>query len=318
MFSVQSLYTRLKEYKRRMASEGQHTFYFAKVDVKSAFDTMPQEPVVKLVRKLASHQAYNMDKHVEITAPEERGPETPGTGADTAPKGASAPMRRWKTVASATADASGFHDVVESSFAAQQRNTVFVDTSFRRKRDAASLTGLAASHILQNLVKIGKKFYRQKTGIPQGSILSSLLCNCFYAELEAEELGFLGHDGESSESSNSSDSSDSRNNCLLLRLIDDFLLITTDQNKAARFVEVMHRGLPQYGVAVNPDKSLVNFDLQSPGGKAVSRVPDGAWFPYCGTVIHCSTLGIAKDWETKKQGRPLLSVSCIPGSAVGI
>ncbi|EFX01630.1 telomerase reverse [Grosmannia clavigera kw1407] len=284
MFSVGTLFKKLKEFKKRMASESQHTFYLAKVDVKSAFDTMPQEAVVELVHKLSSHRAYYMDKHVEMAAPENRGL---GGVFNAAVKGDFVPMRRWKTIASASTDASGFHDVVESSLATYQRNAIFADTAYRKPRDSASLVGLAASHILQNLVKIGKKFYRQKTGIPQGSVLSALLCNCFYAELEAEELGFLDADGSKG--------------CLLLRLIDDFLLITTDQSKAARFVEVMHRGLPQYGVAVSSDKSLVNFDLQGPDGKSVSRVANGAWFPYCGLVVNCLTLDIAKDWETKKQ-----------------
>ena len=32
--------------------------------------------------------------------------------------------------------------------------------------------------------KIGQGFYRQMIGIPQGSILSALLCSFFYGDLE--------------------------------------------------------------------------------------------------------------------------------------
>ena len=151
-----------------------------------------------------------------------------------------------------------------------------MDTFSKKDYEISELLRLVASHIQQNLVKIGKKFYRQKKGIPQGSVLSSTLCNYFYADLEVHVLSFL----------NSED-------CLLLRLIDDFLLITTDKSKAARFVETMHRGVPEYGVAVNPRKTLVNFDLtidQQP----VPRVELGQGFPYCGTKINCETLDITR------------------------
>lgn len=33
--------------------------------------------------------------------------------------------------------------------------------------------------------------FRQKTGIPQGSKISSLLCSFFYAVLEKDHLGFV-------------------------------------------------------------------------------------------------------------------------------
>lgn len=40
--------------------------------------------------------------------------------------------------------------------------------------------------------QIGNEYYRQVVGIPQGSILSSLLCSFFYGDLERRHLGFTG------------------------------------------------------------------------------------------------------------------------------
>ncbi|EAQ93265.1 hypothetical protein CHGG_01500 [Chaetomium globosum CBS 148.51] len=88
--------------------------------------------------------------------------------------------------------------------------------------------------------------------------------------------------------------------CLLMRLIDDFLLITTDRDKARKFVEVMHGGLPEYGVVVNAAKSLANFELVV-GGVEVPRVGEGAGFPYCGLLIDCGTLAVAKGREGVKE-----------------
>ncbi|TGJ86950.1 hypothetical protein E0Z10_g1794 [Xylaria hypoxylon] len=156
-----------------------------------------------------------------------------------------------------------------------KRNTVFVDL-YQKKYETSELLQLVASHIQQNLIKVGKKYYRQKQGIPQGSILSSTLCNYFYADLEAHVLSFL----------NSDDS-------LLSRLIDDFLLITADRSKAVRFMQILHQGVPEYGVTVNPKKSLVNFDLEIDGQK-ISKLEDGKQFPYCGTLIDTKTLDITR------------------------
>ena len=73
---------------------------------------------------------------------------------------------------------------------------------------------------------MGKQFYRQKVGIPQGSVLSTVLCNIFYADLEKKKLPcLLEEDG------------------LLLRLIDDFLFITMNREHAKNFLEHMHKGI---------------------------------------------------------------------------
>ena len=72
---------------------------------------------------------------------------------------------------------------------------------------------------------MGKKYYRQKVGIPQGSVLSTMLCNIFYADLERKKLPFLtDSDG------------------LLLRLIDDFLFISMNKDHATQFIQHMVDG----------------------------------------------------------------------------
>ncbi|EPE03966.1 telomerase reverse transcriptase [Ophiostoma piceae UAMH 11346] len=284
MLSMQSIYKRLVDFRARFSCKKQPAFYFAKVDVMSAFDTIPQDAMVELISNIPSHEVYHIGKHSEVTAP------TNGKrpGAVQASHNTGIPERRWRSVAKAGNDTSTFHDSVDASYAVSKKNTVFVDTAYRNTRGADELVGLAAHHVKEHIVKIGKKYFRQKQGIPQGSVLSSTLCSYFYADLEKAELSFL--DPEKGTGAN---------DCLLLRLIDDFLLITTDKAKAARFVEVMHRGHPRYGVQVNPSKSLVNFDLEI-NSQRVPRRALGAPFPYCGLYINVSNLNLTKDRETKK------------------
>jgi telomerase reverse transcriptase len=279
MFSVGDIYQRIKAFKNELGG-GQHEFYFAKVDVQAAFDTIPQDAMIELLKRIPQQSGYKMVKHAEITLLESTSGS--GTGAR--------PTKRWHTIAKASNDAKSFPERVEESLAAKKKNTVFVNSALQRTHGTRDLLALTSSHIEQNLVRIGKKYYRQKAGIPQGSVLSSTLCNYFYADLEQNHLAFLQAD-----------------NCLLLRLIDDFILITTDQNKARRFVGIMYQGFPQYGVTVAPAKSLANFSM-SVQGTAVPRPDDGQRFPYCGLLIDCKTLAVTK----QRDGLKGSSMSCTP------
>ncbi|KYK55586.1 telomerase reverse transcriptase [Drechmeria coniospora] len=268
MFSVDDMYPRLKDFKKSLGPMNGR-LYFAKVDVQAAFDTIPQKAVIKIIETVPTEKTYTMIKHAEVR-PGERAMLVPN-------KPATKPVKRWHANAfAASRDGAPLQQRLHGDLGRRRRNTVFVDSAMQVQHDASSLMKLLADHVERNLVKIGKKYYRQRTGIPQGSILSSLMCNYFYADLEKQRLGFL----------NSPD-------CLLMRLIDDFLLITLDKAKAIKFVQTMHQGVPEYGVKVNQKKTLVNFEMQMTGGP-VSRA-NGACFPYCGVSIDCQSLEIMKD-----------------------
>lgn len=260
MFSVGDIYKRLKDFKAKLGSSSQ-PLYLAKVDVTGAFDSIPQAAVIDLMNRIPAEREYKLVKHVEI-----KPSETSSTK----------PLKKWDSRARAPTDKTPFPTLLEEQLAPSKKNTVFIESVATRTHQTRSLMNLMSAHIQDNLVKIGKKFYRQKNGIPQGSVLSSTLCNYFYADLERKHLSFLTPD-----------------TCLLLRLIDDFLLITTSQPNAVRFVQTMTAGIPEYGVSINPDKTLINFDLTI-AGKPVPRLGPNQPFPYCGTFINTKTLSITK------------------------
>jgi telomerase reverse transcriptase len=271
LFSVGGIWERMRPFKERMGSQIGKLF-FAKVDVKAAFDTIPQAAIVGFLNSIPQHSEYLLSTYFEAT------PNVAST------KNNRKPTRRWPIAATRGDDRSTFPQLLDSGWAATKKNAVFVDvfSKFSKVHKTPEMLELVSSHIQQNLVKIGKKYYRQKQGIPQGSVLSSILCNYFYADLETHVLSFLKSE-----------------DCLLMRLIDDFLLVTLDQTKATRFVEVMHCGVPKYGVQVNPAKSLVNFAMEL-NGEPVPRLKDGKSFPYCGTVIDCETLDIARGRDNQE------------------
>ncbi|KAL8703103.1 MAG: hypothetical protein Q9201_003694, partial [Fulgogasparrea decipioides] len=277
LFSVGDMYAKLKAFRDKHCFErhGMPPLYFAKADVQSCFDTIPQRDALKVLEKLASEDVYRIARHAQIKASD--------TGRSSSNIYAQAkPARKFVTSAHPPLDFRSFDEIVDESLAPEKKNTVFVDNVLRTAHKKQKLLNLLKDHVERNIVKIGKKFFRQKEGIPQGSILSSLLCNCFYAKLESEHLSFVSKAG-----------------AVLMRLIDDFLLITTCKKDAIRFLQIMHDGIEEYGVKVNPAKSLANFGLQI-NGLTIPMTTAGASFPYCGIMINTRTLEIAKDQDRRK------------------
>ncbi|KAH0398581.1 hypothetical protein KCU89_g7089, partial [Aureobasidium melanogenum] len=277
MFSSDEIYQRLHRFRNHLQETGKakKPLYFAKVDVQSCFDSIPQKPLLRLLNALISTEGYTITRYAQAKAL--------GDFGSSEDQPTIIPKASWKFKGKArTTDQNEMFSDHAQQEAEAVLGTVFVDLEGKTHRSRAGILALLREHIERNIVQIGKKFYRQTTGIPQGSVVSSLLCNFFYAELEQRVLAFL-QDDES----------------LLLRLIDDFLLITTNRDHATRFVQVMHRGLPEYGLRVKEDKSKVNFDVQV-DGRVVSRLPAATNFPYCGNAINTVNLNITRD-ETRRQ-----------------
>ena len=170
------------------------------------------------------------------------------------------------------------------SLSQQVCNTIFMDQVVYPLEDRQDILLLLQSHISYNLIKIAKKYYRQRVGIPQGSVLSTILCSMYYADMEKKELDYL-----------------STPDSLLLRYVDDFLLITTRKEKAARFMTDMKRGFPDSGCFINLEKCFANFKIR------IDDIPvkyvTQEYFPWCGYLIHMKTLEIQSDYSRLLQGR---------------
>lgn len=251
--------------------------YFAKVDVQSCFDTIPQKRLLSMIESLLSMPEYQTEKHVEVSP---LGDLQRLDGQYVNPL----PFKRYVAHGGATDRSIAFDRMVQEKFVGAKSNTIFVHTAAQHVETKHDLMQLLREHVERNIVSIGKKFYRQKNGIPQGSVLSTILCNFFYAQLEQDVLGFARG-----------------NDSLLLRLLDDFCLITVNREHAERFVNVMHRGQPEYGVVVKTSKSLANFDMITEDGSSVAKCGSEVRFPYCGVLIDMRTLDVSKNPERGAQ-----------------
>ncbi|KAF8983482.1 hypothetical protein BGZ46_010157 [Entomortierella lignicola] len=81
----------------------------------------------------------------------------------------------------------------------------------------------------------------------------------------------------------------------LLRLADDFLFISQNQEKAESFLKTMSDGHPDYGCFINEKKTVANFDVTL-NGVPVQKCT-GNDFPYCGLLVHTKTLDIRVDYS---------------------
>ena len=273
---------KLKGFRERLKSGGVlgNTLYFAKVDVRACFDTIPQQKVMALMERFISADDYRIARHAEIKA----------LFAGKTRNNEDCYSNISRRFISKGYDGNGFfdfQDMLNDGLSKRRAKTVFVDSVVQSVETRDNMLRLLREHVERNIIKLGKKYYRQKNGIPQGSILSSLLCNLFYAQLERESLSFAGD-----------------NDCLLLRMIDDFLLISTQQEKAVRFLQIMHDGIPNFGVSVKPEKSLANFPA-SINGIPIATLSRQSPFPYCGNLIDPINLNISKDRERTRNMGPI-------------
>lgn len=256
------VYRRLKQYKQAVGagSGGQTRLYSVKLDIRACFDSIDQGRLLRILEDIVQEREYTITRYATLASSRE------------------SVMRRFLKEARAAEDFAPFPDIA-FQLADVLRRAVFVDQVRPTTDSREGILALLREHIKDNIVKIGKNYYRQMIGIPQGSVLSTLLCNYFYGHMEHEELEFTRN-------------ADS----LLMRLVDDFLFITTDKHKAERFLRKMHAGHAEYGCLVSPDKTLVNFDVSLDGVGVVRRLGEKEAFPWCGLLLNQRTLEVQYDY----------------------
>lgn len=319
MDSPSDFFPRVAEFKNRLKRKGLWKkegvkLYFVKLDVRKCYDTIPAERLLEYLREMfglprkddeetldneggVSLKAFQIHNYTKIT-----------------PCGPTESKKKFTSYAKPIGAKTSFMDDVtklaterEAMIAASntpherprpsqpanahrlprtKRSVVYVGNSQRKGQTHKldQVYKILKEHLTKHIVKIGPKYYRQKKGIPQGSILSSLLVNMFYAKMEREELGFESGQHKPSNSSPSSGESDES---LLARYVDDFLLVTTSKSTANRFLNTLLPGLPDYGASTHPDKALCNFS--NPHNIPINPSP---YFPYIGLDISTEDLSI--------------------------
>ncbi|GAM89211.1 hypothetical protein ANO11243_072480 [Dothideomycetidae sp. 11243] len=272
IFSSDEIFPRLQRYRQylKTADIWGQPLYFAKIDVRACFDTIPQAGVVRLLEAIVSSGEYSIGRHAE-------GKVSRLLSSTVAPKVS------WKFHSEAqTAGLDAPLSQMLEGHLDGRAGRVIVDKVSRRYETRARVLEILREHIERNVVQIGNRVYRQKVGIPQGSVVSSLLCSLFYGLLDKSKLAFLQD-----------------RDCLLSRLIDDFLLITPHLSQAQHFLKVMHAGLKDFGVTVKVEKTRTNFAF-SDRGQVVNQLAQLSDFPYCGLCINTQSLDVSADISRRR------------------
>ncbi|XP_053103981.1 telomerase reverse transcriptase isoform X2 [Hemicordylus capensis] len=243
-------------------------FYFVKADVSGAYDTIPHNKLVEVIlRVLAPNKktSYNIRRYAVVM------------------KTRNGYTRRYYRRHVST-DKAFIPDMKEFVFHLQEttslRNAVIVEQSVYLKETSSSLCEFFLQLIRNSILKIENRYYVQCCGIPQGSILSTLLCNLCYGDMENKLLCGVQEDG------------------MLMRLTDDFLLVTPHLMQAKTFLRTLAMGIPEYGFVINPAKTVVNFPVDEaiPGCSEFKQLPTHTVIPWCGLLIDTQTLEVYCDY----------------------
>uniref|UniRef100_A0A8C0GSQ2 Telomerase reverse transcriptase n=1 Tax=Chelonoidis abingdonii TaxID=106734 RepID=A0A8C0GSQ2_CHEAB len=162
------------------------------------------------------------------------------------------------------------------------QNAIVVEQSLSLNETSSSLFAFFLQMIHNNILEIEGRYYLQCCGIPQGSILSTLLCSLCYGDMENKLFCGIQRDG------------------VLIRLIDDFLLLTPHLTLAKTFLRTLAAGIPEYGFLINPKKTMMNFpvDEDIPGCSKFKQLPYCSVIPWCGLLLDIQTLEVYCDYSS--------------------
>jgi len=152
------------------------------------------------------------------------------------------------------------------------KNTIFVDQVYTSAYTHAQLIELVRKHILCSIGRLQDSYVIQSQGLPQGSILASLLNNLHYGNIEENELRQYFHSKDS----------------ILMRWVDDYFFATISKSTATEFITNMNDVMMRHGCILNMKKTLVNFNHVVNGHTL--RCIQGDLITWCGYLINTKTL----------------------------
>ncbi|XP_070702336.1 telomerase reverse transcriptase [Pempheris klunzingeri] len=247
--------------------------YFVKVDVSGAYDSLPHDKLTEVIGQALSpvqDELFTIRRYAKIWADSHEGLK-----------------KSFVRQADFLEDNMGSTNMKGFVMSLQKRekvhHTILVEQYFCSDLYGREALQFFTQMLTGSVVQFGKKTYRQCRGIPQGSVVSSLLCCLCYGHMENNLFKEITD----------------KKGCLM-RLVDDFLLITPDLNEAQTLLKILLAGVPQYGLVVNPQKVVVNFQVSRNVGSCpdIRVLPPHCLFPWCGLLLDTHSLDVYKDYSS--------------------
>ncbi|XP_042361936.1 telomerase reverse transcriptase isoform X2 [Plectropomus leopardus] len=247
--------------------------YFVKVDVSGAYESLPHDRLIEVIGQAllpVQDKFFTIRHYAKIWADSHEGLK-----------------KSFVRQADFLEDNMGSTNMKGFVTSLQKRgkvhHAILVEQSFGADLYGREALQFFTQMLTGSVVQFGKKTYRQCRGIPQGSVVSSLLCCLCYGHMENVLFKDIPE----------------KKRCLM-RLVDDFLLITPDLHEALTFLKILLAGVPQYGLVVNPQKVVVNFQVPGSVGSCpgIRVLPPHCLFPWCGLLLDTHSLDIYKDYSS--------------------
>lgn len=253
-------------------------------DASRCYDSLPQGRVMAAVAALVPHDTYRVLRFTVLQALER---EDLHKCAGAAELPTHALFRRScvsRTVPSADVDEGRLVRIPRGHIYWEEEEESGLergDGRGTRSRATRGISGpavraLLCEHVQHHLVALqtgsaggSSQLLEQHRGILQGSPVAMLLCDHLFASVVDVALSqVLGEHVERS---------------LLLRRVDDVLVATASPVAAQRCLRAMQRGWPSVGYVSNPSKLTVASG-------------SGALVPWCGLLLHDTTLEVSVEW----------------------
>ena len=309
------------------------------VDVSRAFDNVDVATLMGIISSLLVSEEYTIVKYTEIVTT----------------MGKIRVLHRNAAVPSHELKDDHFSQKM-ASISNGQQNRIFLDAVTEERVKRTTIMKTLEEYLSFNIVRIKKKWRCQQKGIAQGGSPSTLLCSLYLGYVERACLepmitscGSLSqmishsiplwsggdcdegrtpltamaiaakHEEANMYSSNSSGcrGCPHRSHTLLLRMVDDWILISRHKNVAEQFAKRVLQGIPGFNIIVNPTKTQLSFTLYSLPDIGVLRPSiyeeaDGRKFiKWCGFLVDVDSLEIRADY-TRYSGEHMATTLNIP------
>ncbi|KAI3640732.1 hypothetical protein MIR68_001610 [Amoeboaphelidium protococcarum] len=259
VLSNDDIYARLKQFKMRNKARFQRgdQLYFVKSDVTQAYDSINRQKLFSVLEQIFQQDSefiiHGYQRQLQLCL-----------------------LRQFQKLYHKVSIRAEQHQTFPEfckELAKSIANKVFIDKVQQKKVSGADVFKAIEQLIYDNILQFEDGYYVQEEGIPQGSIVSSLLCSLLYSHLALNELFTFTR----------------RSDSLLIKFIDDFLYLTFDKAQAQGYLSRIQIGFPDYGVHMNPKKTATNcldMDEHSAPLQEVS---------FCGHLIQVGDLSVSID-----------------------
>ena len=294
--SLSAFYPRYHKYVTKLKQQQKESsvplnLVFASVDIEKCYDNINQPFMYDLAKRILSHDDYIIQQFNLLQCPTIQSPNS-----GRVKKKAVGPPERYRPLYDGD-NLRGRGMILEPGQTLLAKPEKLLDLLFEHLH----------SNLLILSTRFGNKFLVQKSGIPQGSVLSMLLCNLYYGEIE--KMIF---------SSNPQSPREESSKDMMARLVDDFIFISTSRESVSNFLHRMWEGRPELGAVINRDKVQANTSLDIEEVHSIQKERDwqtrdllGAisipvkssatassnLFPWCGMLFDADTGEVSVDYS---------------------